>query len=167
MSPDEASGIAAGLERRGSPPKQGVTGSHPDAELVALGQRFEALSAELALLQKQEADKLALVAERGERLKSGALISPSVEHIEAVLRLLAPIEDAILAKPAVTVVGLGVKARHAAHVLSHYWTDSPEGLDWDARTVRLLIESTCTVAGVALLSSQQRESKYPEAALLR
>ena len=70
MSPDEASGIAAGLERRGSPPKQGVTGSHPDAELVALGQRFEALSAELALLQKQEADKLALVAERGERLKS-------------------------------------------------------------------------------------------------
>jgi len=68
-----------------------VPGSNPDAELVALGQKFEALSAELAVLQKQEADKLALVADRGERLNAGALISPSVEHIEAVLRLLAPL----------------------------------------------------------------------------
>lgn len=74
--------------------------------------------------------------------------------VEAVLRLLDPIERSIMAIPAVTVVGLGVKARHAAHVLSHYWTDSPDRLDWDARTVRLLIESACTVAGVGLLSQQ-------------
>ena len=95
------------------------------------------------------------------------MISPSVARIEAVLRLLAPIERAIIAKPAMTVVGLGVKARHAAHVLSHYWTESHEKLDWDARAVRLLIEATCTVAGVALLSSQQQDVKYQGAALPR
>jgi hypothetical protein len=58
-----------------------------------------------------------------------------------------------MAMPAMTVVGLGVKARHAAHVLSHYWADTPERLDWDAQAIRRLIEATCSVAGVALLSS--------------
>jgi hypothetical protein len=48
-----------------------------------------------------------------------------------------------------------VKARHAAHVLSHYLIDAASTLDWDVRAVRLLIESTCSVAGVGLLSSQQ------------
>jgi hypothetical protein len=139
-----------------------VPGSNPDAELVALGQKFEALSAELAVLQKQEADKLALVADRGERLNAGALISPSVEHIEAVLRLLAPIEHATMARPAVTVAGVGVKARHAAHVLLHCWTDSPEALDWDARTVRLPIESRCTVAAVACCHRSRGKRNTPK-----
>jgi hypothetical protein len=75
-------------------------------------------------------------------------VSASDERIEAVLAILDPIERAIMVTPATTIVGLGVKARHAAQVLSHYWTDTPERLDWDARTVRLLIESMCTVAGV-------------------
>jgi hypothetical protein len=61
-----------------------------------------------------------------------------------------------MSTPAASVVGLGVKARHAAHVLSHYWIDSANTPDWDVRAVRLLIESTCSVAGVGLLSSQQR-----------
>jgi hypothetical protein len=155
MSPDEASRIAAGVGRRGLILKQGATESDPDAALVALGRKFEALSAELAVLQREEVDGFSPVAPRGERFKGEAMISPSVERIEAVLRLLDPIERAIIAIPAATVVGLGVKARHAAHVLSYYWTDTPERLDWHARTVRLLIESTCTVAGVSLLSSQQ------------
>jgi hypothetical protein len=158
MSPDETTGIAAVVEWRGSTPKQGVTETDPDAELVALGRKFEAISAELAklmVLQREEVDALSPVTQPGERFKGEAMISPSVERIEAVLRLLDPIERAIIAIPATTVVGLGVKARHAAHVLSHYWTDTPERLDWHTRAVRLLIESTCTVAGVGLLSSQQ------------
>jgi hypothetical protein len=155
MSPDEASRIAAGVRRRGLIRKQGATESDPDAALVVLGRKFEALSAELAILQREEVDGLSPVAPRDERFKGEAMISPSVERIEAVLRSLDPIERAIMAIPATTVVGLGVKARHAALVLSHYWTDTPERLDWHARTVRLLIESTCTVAGVGLLSSQQ------------
>jgi hypothetical protein len=157
MSSDEASRIVAGVEWRGSSPDQRVTEGDTDAELAALGQEFEALSAKLAelvVLQRQEVVALNRVVQRSERLNGEGMISPSVERIEALLKLLEPIERAIIAMPAVSVVGLGVKARHAAHVLSHYWTDSPERLDWDAQAVRRLIESTCTVAGVALLSSQ-------------
>jgi hypothetical protein len=152
MSSDEASRTVSGVEWRGSGP------NHADAELIALGREFEALSAKLAelvVLQRQEVDALNRMVERDERLNSEGMISPSVERIEALLRLLEPIERAIMAIPAMTVVGLGVKARHAAHVLSHYWTESPDRLDWDAQAVRRLIESTCTVAGVALLSSQR------------
>jgi hypothetical protein len=88
-------------------------------------------------------------------LNSETAVSPSSERTEAILALLDPIERAIMATPAATVVGLGVKARHAAHVLSHYWIDSTDALDWDVRAVRLLIESTCSVAGVGLVPSQQ------------
>jgi hypothetical protein len=151
MSPDETSQITAGVEQGGSILKRSTTEDEPDAVLVELGRRFEALSGELAAIQKE---KVAPADLRGEQLKHGATISSSTERVEAVLKLLDPIERSIMATPAMTVVGLGVKARHAAHVLSHYWTDSPERLDWDARTVRLLIESACTVAGVGLLSSQ-------------
>ena len=157
MSPNEASRIAAGVEWRGSTSEQERNES--DADLVALGREFEALSAELAVLQKHEIDRSSVAGERSER-KGIVMVSSSAERIEALLKLLDPIERAIMAIPAITVIGLGVKARHAAHVLSHYWTDSPDRLDWDSRAVRLLIESTCTVAGIALASSQQRESKY-------
>lgn len=157
MSSDEAARIVAGVEWRGSNPDHQVTEGDTDAELAALGQEFEALSAKLAelvVLQRQEVVAPNRAVQRGERLNGEGMISPSAERIEALLKLLEPIERAIIAVPAVSVVGLGVKARHAAHVLSHYWTDSPERLDWDARAVRRLIESTCTVAGVALLSPQ-------------
>jgi hypothetical protein len=154
MSPDETSQITAGVEQRGSILKQSAPEGDPDAVLVELGRKFEALAGELAALLGEEVGSIAPVASRGERLKHGAMIDSSTERIEAVLTLLDPIERSIMAIPAMTVVGLGVKARHAAHVLSYYWTDSPERLDWDALTVRLLIESTCTVAGVGLLSSQ-------------
>jgi hypothetical protein len=159
MSPNEGSRITSGIEWRGSTSEQERNESDADAELVALGREFEALSAELAVLQREEIDRPSVAAQRSER-NCNAMVGPSAERIEALLRLLDPIERAIMAIPAITVIGLGVKARHAAHVLSHYWTDSPDRLDWDSRAVRLLIESTCTVAGIALASSQQRESKY-------
>jgi hypothetical protein len=148
MSPDKASRVAAGVEWHGSTLEQGRNESDADAELIALGREFEALSAELAVLQRQENDGPSVAAQRSER-KDNAMVGRSAERIEALLGLLDPIERAIMAIPAVTVIGLGVKARHAAHVLSHYWTDSPDRLDWDSRAVRLLIESTCTVAGIS------------------
>jgi hypothetical protein len=58
MSPDEASRIAAGVRRRGLIRKQEATESDPDAALVVLGRKFEALSAELAILQREEVDGL-------------------------------------------------------------------------------------------------------------
>jgi hypothetical protein len=123
--------------------------------LVALGSQFEALSTELAALQKGTVVAFSATATPGEQFNGETAINPSAERIEAILALLDPIERAIMTTPAASVVGLGVKARHAAHVLSHYWIDSANTLDWDVRAVRLLIESTCTVAGVGLLSSQQ------------
>jgi hypothetical protein len=154
MSPDETSQIAPGVEQRGSILQRSAIEGDPDAVLVELGCKFEALSGELAALLREDVDSIATVDSRGERLEHGATGGSSTGRVDAVLRLLDPIERSIMAIPAVTVVGLGVKARHAAHVLSHYWTDSPDRLDWDARTVRLLIESACTVAGVGLLSQQ-------------
>lgn len=159
MSPDDKFRITAGVDQRSSLLKQEAGESDPDAALVALGLKFEALSSELEALQKEQVDLPSAVVSRGDLLEGEVTISPLDQRIEAVLTLLYPIERAIMATPAITIVGLGVKARHAAQVLSHYWTDSPERLDWDARTVRLLIESTCTVAGVGLLSSQQWDSK--------
>jgi hypothetical protein len=153
MSSDDASRIVTGVEWHGASTDWRVTEGDPDAELIALGRQFEVLStklAELVVLQRREVDTLDRVVQPGERVNGER---PSAEHIEALLKLLEPIERAIMAIPAMTVVGLGVKARHAAHVLSHYWTDSPERLDWDAQAIRRLIESTCAVAGVALLSS--------------
>jgi len=154
MSPVENSRSSTRVDPGDSILKQGVTELDRDAVLVALGVKFEALSAELEALQKEQVDTSSAVVPRSEPLREEMLLSPLDQRIEAVLKLLDPIERAIMATPAMTIVGLGVKARHASQVLSHYWTDAPERLDWDARAVRLLIESTCTVAGVGLLSSE-------------
>jgi hypothetical protein len=153
MSSIHKSRIAAGAKRRRATPNKGTAPSAPDAMLVALGSKFETLSAELTALQKGKVTFPP--AARGEQLNDETALNPPAERIESILALLDPIERAIMATPATTVVGLGVKARHAAHVLSHYWSGSPDKLDWDVRAVRLLIESTCNVAGVELTSSQQ------------
>jgi len=55
--------------------------------------------------------------------------------------------EQIMATTAETVVGLGVKARHAAYVISEYWAEPLEKADWDRRAVRLLIEAVCVAAG--------------------
>jgi hypothetical protein len=47
-------------------------------------------------------------------------------------------------------VGLGVKARHAAYAVSHYWSAPIEKIEWDARVVRLLIEAVCNLAHLPL-----------------
>jgi hypothetical protein len=136
--------------RRGASSNKGATRGGPDATLVALGSRLEALSAELSSLQNGNIPPFLPAAARDEVSVAGTAVNPSAQRIEEILALLDPIERAIMATPAATVVGLGVKARHAAHVLSHYWIDSTEALDWDVRAVRLLIEATCSVAGTGL-----------------
>jgi hypothetical protein len=154
MSLDKASRSVAAVDQLGLAITQGTSNGDPDAVLVALGRKFDALSAELAMLQKQDDPHSSADMPSGD-CGCQEMERPSLERIEAVLKSLDPIERAIMAIPARTVVGLGVKARHAAHVLSNYWTDAPEQLDWDARTVRLLIESACSVAGVGLLPMPQ------------
>ena len=82
-------------------------------------------------------------------------IAAYLELLEAALGRLEPIELAIMTTPARTISGLGVKARHAAYVLSEYWDVPIDRIDWDARAVRLLIEAVCNVARVRLPRGQE------------
>jgi hypothetical protein len=70
----------------------------------------------------------------------------ATQRIESILARLYPIEQAIMRTPACTIAALGVKARHAAYVLSQYWEAPIDRIDWDARAVRLPIEAVCDVA---------------------
>jgi hypothetical protein len=69
-----------------------------------------------------------------------------------MLARLQPIEYAIMAIPARTIAGLGVKARHAAYVMPEYWDAPIDRIDWDAQAVRLLIEAICALAHMPLPS---------------
>ncbi|WP_316173634.1 MULTISPECIES: hypothetical protein [unclassified Bradyrhizobium] len=71
-----------------------------------------------------------------------------LDRIETMLADLAPVEQAIMGTPARTIAGLGVKARHAAYVVSEYWDTPLDQNDWHARAVRSLIEAVCEVASV-------------------
>jgi hypothetical protein len=104
-----------------------------DAALLALEKRFNALAVEL------DRDVECLREEVGREALT--------KEVEATL---APIERAIMETPEWTIAGLGVKARHAAHVLSQYWEAPIDRIDWDARAVRLLIEAVCDVARTPL-----------------
>jgi hypothetical protein len=129
-----------------------------DAELIALERQFNAISAELLTLQQLCSDPLRQCS--AERLPDPAPARAYAqkqthnevvtEQMEAILTRLDPIERAIMAAPARTIAGLGVKARHAAYVTSHYWSAPIDKIDWDARAVRLLIEAVCVLARTPL-----------------
>jgi hypothetical protein len=106
-----------------------------DAFLLSLEARFQTIAAEL--------DSFCCA-----RNNSDPGDAARLEQLEAIVMRLEPIERAIMMTPADTLVGLGVKARHAAYVLSEYWEEPVDRNDWDRRTVRLLIEAVCHVAGI-------------------
>ncbi|MGC2780914.1 MAG: hypothetical protein WA418_35295 [Bradyrhizobium sp.] len=117
-----------------------------DFALVQLDTSFVTLLSEISALEPDQSDG------RGwadvESAHSGE--TRRTRKIESVLARLEPVELAILATPARTIVGLGVKARHAAYVVSEHWDAPIEQIDWDGRAVRLLIEAICKAAGVRL-----------------
>jgi hypothetical protein len=104
-----------------------------DAILLGLETRFLAMADELRTAGADGNDS--------EIEDTGTL-----ERVEAILTRLYSVERAIMMTPADTVVGLAVKARHAAYVLSEYWEAPLEHHDWDRRAVRLLIEAVYHVA---------------------
>jgi hypothetical protein len=125
-----------------------------DAVLITLEQRFNTLFAELSALE-QLCNHLKPCDFRDgpSQATSMETCAPGHSHdevvtgqIEAILVRLDPIERAIMAAPALSITGLGVKARHAAFVVSHYWSAPIDKINWDARAVRLLIEAVCNVA---------------------
>jgi hypothetical protein len=103
-----------------------------DSDLIALGKQFEEIAAKL------------------QELYDPASPNDHLKLIEATLACLEPIERAIMAIPARTIAGLGVKARHAAHLVSEYWDAPINQIDWDARAVRFLIEAVCEVSRTPL-----------------
>ncbi|WP_316158711.1 MULTISPECIES: hypothetical protein [unclassified Bradyrhizobium] len=118
----------------------------PDFTLVQLDTTFVTLLSEIFALEsphvhdREPRDAEQVCSDEASR----------TQKVEAILARLAPIERAIMAAPAQTIVGLGIKARHAAYVVSEYWDVPIEHMEWDARAVRLLIDAICNVAGVRL-----------------
>jgi hypothetical protein len=129
-----------------------------DAALIALEQQFNAISVELLALQQLCSDPgWRRSAERPPEPMRREAYAQKQSHdevgtgqIEAILARLDPIERAIMATPACTIVGLGVKARHAAYVMSPYWEEPIDQIDWEAQAVRLLIEAVCDLAHTPL-----------------
>jgi hypothetical protein len=102
-----------------------------DSDLIVLGKQFEAGIAKVrALYDPASPDHL--------------------ERIETMLANLAPVEQEIMATPARTMAGLGVKAHHAAYVISELWDAPIDDIDWDSRAIRSLIEAVCDLASVPL-----------------
>jgi hypothetical protein len=156
------------------PPESGAG----DNTLLALERQFEVLAREFAILLRTDANQNgkrkwghgcgagpatpSRPSDRScelARAEDGAdkPAAERLEQLEAALARLEPIQRAIMATPAQTVVGLGVKARHAAYVISESWAEPLEKADWDRRAVRLLIEAICVVAGRPLAIGEPSE----------
>ena len=137
-----------------------------DSPLLALEKQFDAISAELLAVQRLRRNQNRSRTPAAHPPEEATIESGVGEHtfdefatqrIESVLARLYPIEQAIMRTPASTIAGLGVKARHAAYVLSQYWEAPVDRIDWDARAVRLLIEAICDIAHTPLLLRNLRD----------
>lgn len=123
--------------------------THDDFALVQLDTTFVTLLSELSTLGPPPNGR------HGFRAAENVCSTQAseIQKIESVLARLEPVERAIMTTPARTIVGLGIKARHAAYVVAEHWDIPIEQVDWDARAVRLLIEAISEVAGMPLLFS--------------
>jgi hypothetical protein len=141
-----------------------LTAAGDDGGLLALETQLDDLVAQLIAARKENgeliasSDRLPAVPDSaGGGTESVSVSEAQTKHVEAILARLYPIERAIMVAPVYTIIGLGVKARHAAYVMSQYWEEPTEKIDWEAQTIRLLIEAVCDVARTSL-SFRTRES---------
>lgn len=125
-----------------------------DKALLAYAASFESLAAELVAAQMTNAglEQMSLVQNSLETDAGNHCERDRTKQIEEILARLSPVEMAIMTTPACTSVGLGVKARHVAHVLSEYWDVPLDHLDWEAQAVRLLVEAVCGFSGAPMPS---------------
>jgi len=127
-----------------------VTPADDDAGLLALEMQFNSIVAELRTAQGLKTS-----------LRTGYEPEAGAHDVEIILARLYPVEQAIMQTPARTIAGLGVKARHAAYVMSQYWEVPVDRVDWHARAVRLLIEAVCHVAHAPLLRREDVSDVQP------
>jgi hypothetical protein len=133
--------LTSGVEALG---RSKTAAAGEDGALVALEAELDDLVFQLIAAQK--ADRLLAVSDSAGGVNENASKEDQAKRVEAILVRLYPIERAIMAAPACTIVGLGVKARHAAYVMSQYWEEPAGKIDWEAQVVRLLIEAVCDAA---------------------
>lgn len=118
-----------------------------DFALRELDKEFVTLLSKIFIAEPKQGGST-VAASRQNRTKLSQEVATARD--EYVLARLEPVEQAIMATPAQTIAGLGIKARHAAYVVSEYWDAPVEQIDWNVRVVRLLIEDVCKAAGVLL-----------------
>jgi hypothetical protein len=124
--------------------------TNDDFALFTLERQFNEVAADLFAFQCARDELVACSVSRSseprsERLRPEYSEEVCTRQVETILARLAPIERAIMATPAHTIAGLGVKARHAAYVMSQYWEEAVDQIDWEVKAVRLLIEAVCEV----------------------
>ena len=129
--------------------------ANDDSALLTLERQFNEVAADLFAVQRVRDTLVACSVSRSSESRS-ELLRPEyseevrTRQVETILARLDPIERAIMATPARTIAGLGVKARHAAYVVSQCWEKPVDQIDWEAKAVRLLIEAVCEVGRVPL-----------------
>jgi hypothetical protein len=145
-------------------PKVAVAAPAPDAELIRLGQHFDALVHRLAVtMAKLEP----LYDEHRRRMDEWKLENPTGSCIDVYDRLweevglnaayketdpdditdeMDPVSRKIMAIPATTLAGLLVKARLAKYVGSEYWDETYEQADWVHLTMRQLCDAVIDMA---------------------
>lgn len=144
---------------------------HPDAELIRLGRQLDPLMAELIdiwpeyrrasnalerLRARHKAEWLSLYA-AGRNEEAGAMarhweeetgFTPVNARVERLDHELEPIINAIMAHPAATIAGLGVKARAAVWGVLTMRNDPGEVPDgWGEEITRSLILAVMALAG--------------------
>jgi hypothetical protein len=110
--------------------------NHPDAELIALGDELRRVWPEyLAVLST---------------LNEYGFDPP--DEISARYYALdwqtGELAEKIMAAPARTLAGLGVKAIVAIHASPHFWDEPFQDTDWDQKGPRALIEAVCSLTGL-------------------
>jgi hypothetical protein len=128
-----------------------IAPDQPDSALLTLESQFNALAAELAAARGMQGEFAICRHQPPEwneqaDVDVGSDFKGRTRELEEILARLDPIERAIMATKALTIAGLGVKARHAAYVTSQYWNEPIDEIEWESRAVRLLIEAVCDAA---------------------
>jgi hypothetical protein len=128
--------------------------ANDDSALLTLERQFNEIAADIFAIQRETSWSPAqFLTHQNREVNYCAGYSEEVRtrQVETMLARLAPIERALMATPARTIAGLGVKARYAAYVMSQYWEEPVDQIDWEAKAVRLLlIEAVCEVARMPL-----------------
>jgi|SRR5665213_1487509 len=143
-----------------------IASNHPDAELLAIGEQYDALAAIYEDAQRRaqprwDARENFLASLRGgPRTPSNREIMHALAQIDRKFPIADPQPDdaigatdepacRIMALPARTIAGLAVKARVAKLAASNYWDDPDDDADWDKLIVRKLIDAILESAKAA------------------